>query len=109
MLLEPDTGYKMRDIAGNEEAFEKRDYFFRTDASTSEKLVHEGCRAELLMISHWPLIRDSEWSNTWLQDMVSCMVILRNEDRTAWRVAVVLLEEKAWKRFDSALTEVDVV
>ena len=99
----------MRDIAGNEEVFERRDHFFRTDASTSEKLVQEGCRAELLMISHWPLMRDSERSSTWLQDMVSCLVILRNDDRTAWRTAAILLEEETWKRFDSALTEVDVV
>jgi len=99
----------MRDIAGNEEVFERRDYFFRTDASTSKKLVQEGCKAELLMIRHWPLIRDSERSSTWLQDMVSCLVILRNDDRTAWRIAAILLEEEAWKRFDSALAEVDVI
>lgn len=108
-LLEPDTGYKMRDIAGNEEVFERRDHFFRTEASTSEKLVQEGCRAELLMISHWPLIRDSERSSTWLQDMVSCLVILRNDDRTAWRIAAILLEEEAWKRFNSVVAEVDLV
>lgn len=99
----------MRDIAGNEEVFERRDHFFRTDASTSGKMVQKGYRAELLMISHWPLIRDSESSSTWLQDMVSCLVILRNDDRTAWRIASILLEEEAWKRFDSVLAEVDVV
>lgn len=108
-LLEPDTGFKMQDITGNEEFFQRRDYFFRTDARTSENLVQEGCRAELLMISHWQLIRDSEWSSTWLQDMVSCLLILRNDDGTAWRIAVVHLEDKAWKRFDSALAEVDLV
>lgn len=108
-LLEPDTGHKMRDIAGNEEVFERRDYFFRTAASTSKKLVQEGCEAELLMISHWPLIRDSETSSTWLKDMVSCLVILRNDDGTPWRIAAILLEEEAWKRFDSALAEVHVV
>ncbi|MCJ1404342.1 hypothetical protein MMC11_007567 [Xylographa trunciseda] len=108
-LLDPDTGYKMRDIAGNEEVFERRDHFFRTDASTSEKLEQGGCRAELLMISHWPLIRDSERSSTWLQDMISCLVILRNNDSTAFRIAVILLEEETWKRFDSAVAEVEVI
>ncbi|KAL8833022.1 MAG: hypothetical protein Q9170_004568 [Blastenia crenularia] len=108
-LLEPGTGQKLRDIAGNEEVFEKRDYFFRTDADTSEDLAREGCRVELLVISYWPLVRDSERSNTWLQDMVSCLVILRNKDRTAWRVGSILLEEEVWKGFDSALAEVVLV
>ena len=108
-LLEPDTGYKMRDIAGNEESFEKRDYFFRTDATTSGKMMQADCRAELLMISLWPLIRDSEQSNTWLQDMVSCLIILRNDDGTAWRLAAILLEEEAWKRCNPAPAEVNIV
>ena len=108
-LLEPNTGYKMRDIAGNEEVFERRDYFFRTDSTTSDMLVEKGCKVELLMISHWPIIRDSEMSNTWLQDMVSCLVILPNDDGTASRIAAILLEEEAWKEFDVALAVVDVV
>lgn len=108
-LLEPIAQTRLPDIAGSDERFAKRDYFFRTDRETSAALEGAGCLVELLLISHWPLIRDSQQSNRWLQDMVSCLVILRNSDRNAWRVASVLLEKETWLQLDVNLTEVDLV
>lgn len=64
--------------------------FFRTDTGTSEKLVQAIYKAGLMMISHLPLIRDSGWLNSWLQEMISCLIDLRNDDRTAWHGALIL-------------------
>lgn len=108
-LLEAGTDYRRRDIAGNDVVFASRDYFFRTDGSVSEKIREANYMAELLMISHWPLVRDSADSGTWLQDMVSCLVILRNDDCSAWRIAAILLEEEIWNQYDPLPVEIDLV
>lgn len=98
-LLHPE-GYPLRNVAGEHERFESTDVFFRLEPEYSRILQDQNSEAEFLFVQHWPRIRDSAASNKWLDDMVSALLILRNSDGTAWRLASVLLECEHWYKQD---------
>ena len=89
-------GHPLRNVAGEHERFEPTDVFLRLRPDESRALQAQNSEAELLSVRHWLRIRDSEASNKWLYDMVSALVVIRNGDRTAWRLASVLLEAEHW-------------
>ena len=91
-----EDGNPLRDHAGEYPHFEVIDFFFRVKSEYSEMLLAQRSEADLLFVEHWPRIRDSEASNKWLYDMVSALVVVRNVDGTAWRLASVLLKSEEW-------------
>ena len=86
----------LRDYAGEYPQFEVTDSFFRIKSEYSEILLAQGNEADFAFVEHYPYIRDSEASNMWLYDMVSALLIIRNPDGTAWRIASVLLKFEDW-------------
>ena len=69
--------------------------------------------AELLLIKHWDLIRDSEEHDTWLADMVGCLVVVPAEAveqrKVCRRVGMVLLEREVFRTFRPDTGERDIV
>ena len=59
--------------------------------------------AELLLIKHWDLIRDSEEHDAWLADMVGCLVVVPADGvdgkETCRRIGMVLLEREVFEAF----------
>ena len=88
--------YALRDVAGEYQRFELTDSFFRLKPEYSQLLIEQNYEADFIFIEHWPLIRDSLASNQWLHDMVSALLVIRNPDGTAWRLASVLLKAEDW-------------
>ena len=84
------------DMAGEYPCFERSDYFFRLKSEYSQVLLEQDNEADFMFVEHWPLIRDSATSNKWLYDMVSALLVVRNPDGTAWRLASVLLKGEEW-------------
>lgn len=70
--------------------------FFRLKSEYSRFLLDQDSEGEFVFIEHWPRIRDSAASNKWLYDMVSALLVIRNPDGTAWRLASVLLKGEEW-------------
>ena len=89
-------GYALRDVAGEYQCFELTDSFFRLKPEYSQLLIKQNYEADFMFIEHWPRIRDSAASNQWLYDMVSALLVIRNPDGTAWRLASVLLKGEEW-------------
>ena len=94
--LEAHDGRTLRDMAGEHPSFEPSDYLFRLKPEYSQVLLSQNGEAELMFVEHWPLLRDSAASGKWLHDMVSALLVLRNTDGTAWRLASVLLRGEEW-------------
>ncbi|KAF7510999.1 hypothetical protein GJ744_005545 [Endocarpon pusillum] len=94
-LLNP-AGYALRNLAGEHHIFEHTDVCFRLQPQYSTFLLQQKSEAEFLFIQQWPRIRDSEASNKWLYDLVSALLIIRNEDNTAWRLTSVLMKAEEW-------------
>lgn len=90
------NGRSLRDEAGEYQCFELTDYLFRLKGDYSQLLLEQNTEADLMFVAHWPRIRDSEKSNKWLYNMVSALVLIRNQDGTAWRLASVLLKAEDW-------------
>ncbi|KAL9608495.1 MAG: hypothetical protein Q9167_006674 [Letrouitia subvulpina] len=90
-------GHVLRDVAGEHPRFELTDAFFRLKPEYSEILAKQNNEAELIFIEQWPRIRDSAASNKWLYNMVSALLVIRNPDGTAWRLASVLLKSEDWQ------------
>ncbi|KAG8531718.1 uncharacterized protein KY384_003350 [Bacidia gigantensis] len=86
----------LRDEAGEYPSFELTDSFFRLKPEYSEMLVAQGTEADFIFVEHWPCIRDSAGSAKWLYNMVSALLIIRNIDGTAWRLASALLKAEDW-------------
>ena len=89
-------GRVLRDAAGEFPSFELTDSFFRLKPEYSRLLLEQNSEADFIFIEHWPRIRDSATSDKWLSDMVSALLVVRNPDGTAWRLASVLLEGQEW-------------
>ena len=89
-------GHALRDVAGEYQCFELTDSFFRLKPEYSQLLIKQNYEADFIFIEHWPRIRDSLASNQWLYDMVSTLLVIRNPDGTAWRLASVLLKGEEW-------------
>ena len=89
-------GCALRDVAGEHQCFELTDFFFRLKAEYSQLLIQRNYEAEFMFVEHWPRIRDSAASNQWLYDMVSALLVIRNPDGTACRLASVLLKGEDW-------------
>ena len=94
-LLSP-QGHPLRNVVGEYERFEHTDVFLRLGPDESRTLQDQNSEADLLFVQHWPRIRDSRASNKWLYDMVSALLVVRNGDGTAWRLASVVLEAENW-------------
>lgn len=95
-LIDKD-GCCLRNLIGDNMLFiEETDYFFRTDPSISRLLIEVGSEAEFLFLQYWPAVRDSPPAETWLFDMVVVLLIVRNEDQTAWRAATVMIQLDDW-------------
>ncbi|ERF76407.1 hypothetical protein EPUS_06965 [Endocarpon pusillum Z07020] len=90
------VGNAIQNLAGEYPIFEHTDVFFRLKPEYSTVLLQQESKADLLFIHHWPRIRDSKDSNKWLYDMVSALLIIRNEDNTAWRLTSVLMKAEEW-------------
>ena len=93
-LLQP-SGDPIRNVAGEYDNFESTDVLFRMDAETS-KILKEQDEVELLFVSAWERIRDWKKSDRWLFDMVSALLIVKNEDGSYERMASVLVERERW-------------
>lgn len=90
-------GYPLRNLISDNLLFiEETDYFFRTDPSISRLLIENGYEAEFLFLQHWPAVRDSPPAESWLFDMLVGLLIVRNEDQTAWRAATIVLQFDDW-------------
>lgn len=89
-------GHRLRDEAGEHQCFELTDSFFRLKSEYSRFLLDQDNEGDFVFIEHWPCIRDSAASNKWLYDMVSALLVIRNPDGTAWRLASVLLKGEEW-------------
>lgn len=85
-------GYALRDVAGEYPCFELTDSFFQLKPEYSQILLNQNNVADFIFVEHWPRIRDSATSKKWLCDMVSALLVVRNPDGTAWRLASVLLK-----------------
>ena len=89
-------GHALRDLAGEHQCFELTDFFFRLKPEYSQLLIEQNYEEDFMFVEHWPRIRDSATSNQWLYDMVSALLVIRNPDGTAWRLASVLLKGEEW-------------
>lgn len=69
--------------------------------------------AELILIKHWDLIRDSEEHDAWLADMVGCLLVVPAEvvegKEKYRRVGMVLLEREVFETFRPKTGEMDIV
>ena len=63
----------------------------------------------MVFVHEWSKIRDSHESNKWLFDMVSALLIIDNADRTAWRLAPILLEKEQWLNANPTMETVTLV
>ncbi|KAL9044251.1 MAG: hypothetical protein Q9214_002597, partial [Letrouitia sp. 1 TL-2023] len=89
-------GHVLRDVAGEHPHFESTDAFFRLKPEYSEILAKQNNEAEFIFVEQWPRIRDSATSNRWLHNMVSALLVVRNSNGTAWRLASVLMKSDDW-------------
>ena len=90
-------GVATRDPTGEHHTFEITDHFFRVHPELSVTLsAVPGGEVELLLIKYLPYIRDSNDSNHWAKDMVSALVLVRNQDGTALRLASLVLGLSEW-------------
>ena len=71
--------------------------------------MQQNHEADFMFVEHRPRIRDSAFSNKWLFDMVSALLIIRNGDGTSWRLASVLLRSKDWYMRSPRLENVSLV
>ena len=108
-LLRKGDSEPIRNIAGEHDNFESTDVHFRVHASMSAVLQAQECEAEFMFIQHWPRIRDWKKSNKWLFDMVSAVLVIRNEDESVWRMATVLVERDRWMAQGPRVEELVVV
>lgn len=90
------NGNFLENLAGEHQTFEKTDSFFSVHPEISDMLQEAGLEADFLFVGHWPKIRDSLKSNNWLLDMVSALLIIKNADGTALRVASVVVQLEDW-------------
>lgn len=98
------AGHGFRDEAGEHPCFEPTDTFFRLKPEYSRVLLdhrdnrdnRDDSEGEFVFIEHWPRIRDSAASGKWLYDMVSALLVVRNVDGSAWRLASVLVKGEEW-------------
>jgi hypothetical protein len=65
--------------------------------------------AEFLFIKYWPAIRDQHKVGSWRFDMVSALLISRQEDQTATRLASVVMKLEDWIAADPQPVIVDLV
>jgi hypothetical protein len=98
--LTDSKGRTLENLAGEHMKFESTDHFFQLDPSCSDKLRKDIGKAQLLFIRYWPAIRDHHESENWLFDVVSALVILRIDDRSALRVACVHMNLEDWLAAD---------
>jgi hypothetical protein len=84
------------------EKFDETDYSFQTHPQISLELGSANGGIECLFVKYWPKLRDSgvAVNKAWLNDMVSALVIMRNEDGSAWRVAAVFIKLESWVAAD---------
>ena len=94
--LKAHDGRPLRDMAGEHPSFEPSDYLFRLKPEYSQVLLSQDSEADLMFVEHWPVLRDSAASNRWLHDMVSALLVVRNPDNSAWRLAPVLIKGEEW-------------
>jgi hypothetical protein len=94
------NGNFLEDLAGEHQTFQKTASFFSVHPESSDMLKEAGLEAHFLFTGHWPKIRDSLVSNNWLLDMVSALLIIKNADGTALRVASVVLQLEDWLAAD---------
>ena len=99
-LLSKDGQTQIRNTTGEHPKFEGTDVCFRLDAEHSALIEKQHCEVELAFIHQWPKVRDSKQSDKWCFDMISALVIVRNDDQTFIRLAAVLLERDEWLSFD---------
>jgi hypothetical protein len=108
-ILLDSQGNPLTDEVGEHPFSEKTDYFFRLHPENSEILHRTNAKVELLLVSYWPHIRDSEQLNKWFSDMASALVIIRNEDGTAWRLASLVMRFEDWMAQNPQPVIVDLV
>jgi hypothetical protein len=82
--------------------FEETDYSFQTHPDMSLELGSANGGIECLFVKYWPKLRNSGVAvkKDWLSDMVSALVIMRNEDGAARRVAAVFIKLESWVAAD---------
>ena len=106
------AGRPMIDIANNAEepdVFDETNHFLRLSKEESDALEEVDGQVELVLMHDLPLVRDSAEHDWYLADMVSCLVVVRNEDMTAWRLGALLLEKEIFDGFKPEEVEVDIV
>lgn len=90
-------GERLLNEVGEQEKFEKSDYFFRLHPTESRKFQREiELGNEFVFIKFWPAIRDHHGSNNWLFDMVSALLVVKNKDGTYRRQASVTMKSTDW-------------
>ena len=108
------AGRPMIDIANNAEepdVFDETNHFLRLSKEESDALEEVEGQVQLVLIHQLPLVRDSLEHNWYLADMMSCLVVVRNNDDegTVWRLGALLLEKEVFEGFKPKDVEVDVV
>lgn len=102
-------GHPLINRAGERETFENVDSFFRIHPDISQILTDANCQMEFLFIGYWPQIRDSAQSGNWLSDMLSALLIARNGDGTACRLASVVMQLDDWLAYNPEPAVIDLV
>ena len=93
-------GNPLRDEAGEYPSFEKTDSFFRVKPKYSQLLIIQGNEGDFMFLERWPAIRDSAQSKRWLYEKVSAVLVIRDEEATACRLASILLKAEDWYAMD---------
>jgi hypothetical protein len=81
---------------GEQENFERTDYFFRLQPKASKAIQKGEATNDFVFVKYWPAIRDHHKSNKWLPDMVSALLVARNKDETYRREASVIMKCTDW-------------
>ncbi|KAI9774021.1 MAG: hypothetical protein M1839_001905 [Geoglossum umbratile] len=99
----------LRNTTGEHPIFEPTDVFFRVEPHFSKLLEQQQSMGEFAFVHEWRKIRDSRESNKWRFDMVSALLIIRNEDGTAIRLASIAIEKEYWIAQNPIAGEVTLV
>jgi hypothetical protein len=103
------NGHPLQNTTGKHPTFETTNIFFRLNPTESSLLRRQEDEAEFGSIHQWPKIRDTDQPNNWRFDMISALLIIRNEDHTATRLASVLLDREHWMGQEPTLTTITLV
>lgn len=112
-LLDPNTNKPLVDIANNageSNIFAKTDYFIRLSKDDSDELHNEDCVAWLVLVQHHEVVRDSKEHNVWLDDMVSCLVLINKQplDQPWKRIGAVLLKRHVFEAHEPQMQDIIV-